>query len=86
MWNNNNLRTKHTKIIHKKRRKKDNNGGCILWWSESVRGNWFDSKFGVGQGGLPIPAALGEVTQSARQLLIEEAGECLMVSYSYLLN
>ncbi|CAI9267782.1 unnamed protein product [Lactuca saligna] len=33
---------------------------------------------GVGQGGLPTPAALGEVTQSARQLLIEEAGECLM--------
>ncbi|CAI9265569.1 unnamed protein product [Lactuca saligna] len=29
-------------------------------------------------GGLPTPAALGEVTQSARQLLIEEAGECLM--------
>ncbi|CAH1442286.1 unnamed protein product [Lactuca virosa] len=33
---------------------------------------------GVGLGGLPTPAALGEVTQSARQLLIEEAGECLM--------
>ena len=31
------------------------------------------------QGGLPTPAALGEVTQSARQLLIEQAGECLMV-------
>lgn len=31
-----------------------------------------------GQGGLPTPAALGEVTQSARQLLIEQAGECLM--------
>ncbi|KAJ9559379.1 hypothetical protein OSB04_013993 [Centaurea solstitialis] len=30
------------------------------------------------QGGLPTPAALGEVTQSARQLLIEQAGECLM--------
>ncbi|XP_024982582.1 large proline-rich protein bag6-A isoform X2 [Cynara cardunculus var. scolymus] len=33
---------------------------------------------GSGQGGLPTPAALGEVTQSARQLLIEQAGECLM--------
>ncbi|GJR53323.1 large proline-rich protein bag6-A isoform X1 [Tanacetum coccineum] len=29
------------------------------------------------QGGLPTPAALSEVTQSTRQLLIEQAGECL---------
>ncbi|XP_076945486.1 ubiquitin-like domain-containing protein CIP73 isoform X2 [Bidens hawaiensis] len=32
----------------------------------------------AGQGGLPTPAALSEVTQSTRQLLVEQAGECLM--------
>ncbi|KAK9068360.1 hypothetical protein SSX86_012472 [Deinandra increscens subsp. villosa] len=32
----------------------------------------------VGQAGLPTPAALSEVTLSTRQLLIEQAGECLM--------
>ncbi|KAI3737944.1 hypothetical protein L2E82_27961 [Cichorium intybus] len=32
---------------------------------------------GIGQAGLPTPFALGEVTQSTRQLLIEQAGECL---------
>ncbi|KAI3683974.1 hypothetical protein L1987_84491 [Smallanthus sonchifolius] len=32
----------------------------------------------AGQGGLPTPAALSEVTQSTRLLLIEQAGECLM--------
>ncbi|KAJ0503654.1 putative Ubiquitin-like domain-containing protein [Helianthus annuus] len=31
----------------------------------------------TGPGGLPTPAALSEVTQSTRQLLIEQAGVCL---------
>ncbi|KAJ0794299.1 hypothetical protein HanOQP8_Chr01g0038431 [Helianthus annuus] len=31
----------------------------------------------AGQSGLPTPAALSEVTQSTRQLLVEQAGECL---------
>ncbi|MFS7990792.1 putative Ubiquitin-like domain-containing protein [Helianthus anomalus] len=31
----------------------------------------------AGPGGLPTPAALSEVTQSTRQLLIEQAGVCL---------
>nr|GEW93459.1 hypothetical protein [Tanacetum cinerariifolium] len=31
------------------------------------------------QGGLPTPAALSVVTQSIRQLLTEQAGECLTV-------
>ncbi|XP_071719563.1 ubiquitin-like domain-containing protein CIP73 [Rutidosis leptorrhynchoides] len=30
------------------------------------------------QGGLPTPAALGDVIQSTRQLLIEQVGDCLM--------
>lgn len=31
------------------------------------------------QGGLPTPAALGEVIHSTRQFLIEQVGESLMV-------
>ncbi|KAI3743617.1 hypothetical protein L1987_61327 [Smallanthus sonchifolius] len=54
-------------------------------FSENVRiqGNsgeesYTEQRSAAGQGGFPTPAALSEVTQSTRQLLIEQAGECLM--------
>ncbi|KAI7755608.1 hypothetical protein M8C21_016681 [Ambrosia artemisiifolia] len=54
------------------------NENARIQGSSTVEESYAAPRSAAGQGGLPTPAALSEVTQSTRQLLIEQAGECLM--------